>query len=723
MSTRSTYNLQRDKIHVSRVVSTRHGDVVHVPSARQREPNVCQVVSTRHRDAVHLLPARQSETNVSQVVSQGTEMQFTYFLQGKASRMSTRWSHEALRCGPLTYCQAKRAECQPGGLTRHQDAVHLPAAKQSEPNISQVVSQGTEMRFTYILQGKASRTSARWSHEAPRCGSHTSCKAKRAEGQPGGLTRHRDAVHLLPAKKSEPKAKRAECQLGGLTGHRDAVHLHAARQREPNVSQVVSQGTEMWFTYFLQGKASRTSARWSHQAPRCGSLTCCNATRAEHQPGGLTRHRDAVHLPAARQREPNVSEVVSRGTEMRFTYLLQGRASRTSARWYHEAPRCGSLTSYKAKRAERQLGGLTRHRDAVHLPATRQSEPKHSEPNVSQVVSPGTEMRFTYMLQGKASRTSARRSHEAPRCGSLTIYKIKRAERQPGKRAERQPGSLTRHRDADHLPSARQSEPNVSQVVSRRTAMRFTYPLPGNSSRTSARWSHEALRCGSLTRCKAKRAERQPGGLTRHRDAVHLPAARQREPEVSQVVSTRHRDVVHLPAARQSEPNISQVVSQVNEMRFTYKLERKASRTSARWSQRGTEVQITYFLQGKASRTSARWSHEALRFGSLTRYKAKRAEGQPSGLMRHRDAVHLLPARQSEPNVSRVVTQGTEMRITYHLQGQASRTSAKWSHEAPRCGSLTICNASEPNVSQVVSRGTSCIVSTKDVGTELGFTY
>ena len=287
----------------------RHRDAVHLPTARQIEPNVSQIASGKHRDTVHLQTARPSEPNVSQVVSRGTEMRFTYPLQGNASQTSAKWSQ-----------------------------------------------RGTEMRFTYPLQRKASRTSSRWSHEAPRCGSLTVCKAKRADRQPGGLTRDRDVVRL-----------------------------HPARQREPTSARWSQRGTEMRFTYILQGKASRTSARRFHEAPRCGSLTHCKAKRADRKPGGLMRHRDAVHLQSTRQREPNISQVVLRGTEMRFTYKLQGTPSQTSARWSHEAPRCGSITRCKAKRAERQPGGLTRHqfyrlnegcrhRAGIHLLPIMQSE-------------------------------------------------------------------------------------------------------------------------------------------------------------------------------------------------------------------------------------------------------------------------------------------------------------------------------------------------------------
>ena len=207
---------------------------------------------------------------------------------------------------------------------------------------------------------------------------------------------------------------------------------------------------------------------------------------------------------------------------------------------------------------------------------------------------------------------------------------------------------------AVHLLPVLQSEPNVSHVVSTRleacTIMRFTYSLHCKASRTSAVSSRLDWRrvrsCGSLTACIAKGAESQPcrldstGGRCGH--AVPLLPALQREPNVTHVVSTR------LEAGAAT--------------RFTYILHCKASRKSA----------MSSLLEWRRVRSC----------GELTVCIAKRAERQPcrldstGGGCNH--AVHLLPALQSEPNVSRVVSPRLEesavMRFTYCLHCNASRT-------------------------------------------------
>jgi len=340
--------------------------------------------------------------------------------------------------------------------------------------------------------------------------------------------------------------------------------LHCKASRTSAMSSRLEAGAVMRFTYELHCKESRTSAMSSRldwrRVQSCGSLTSCIPKQAERQP---------CRLDCRRVRS------------------------------------CGSLTSCIAKRAERQPCHLHptagRCGNAVPLPATVQSEPKvshvvstgsgcghavhllaalQSEPNVSHVISTRLEacavMRFTYSLHSKASGKSAMSSRLDWRpvrsCGSLTSCIAKRAERQPCR--------------LDRLEAG--------------VVMRFTYHLHCKASRTSAMSSRLDWRrvrsCGSLTGCIAKRAERQPcrldstgGGCGQ---AVHLPSALHREPNVSNVVSTRLKRVRSC--------------------------------------------------------------------GSLTSCIAKRAESQPcqldstGGGCGH--AVHLLPALQSEPNVSRVVS-------------------------------------------------------------------
>src|SRR3979411_2526250 len=142
--------------------------------------------------------------------------------------------------------------------------------------------------------------------------------------------------------------------------------------------------------------------------------------------------------------------------------------------------RFGSLTDCIAKRAERQPYG-------EQLPA----------------------LRFTYLLHCKASRTSA----------------IWRAT--PG--------------DSVHLPTALQSEPNVSHMAS------------------------NSRRCGSLTSCIVKRAERQPYGeqlpAIRFTYRLHCKASR-----TSAIWRATPGAAVHLPSALQSEPNVSHMAS--NSRRF-----------------------------------------------------------------------------------------------------------------------------------------------------------
>jgi len=685
-----------------RLASTGGGDghAVHLLSALQSEPNVSHVVSTQRSSgsltgciakgaerqpcrldstgagcghAVHLLPALQNEPNVNRVISPrleaGAVMRFTYFLLCKACRtsaMSSRFDWRRVRsCGSHTVCIAKRAERQPcdldsnGGGCGH--AVHLPSALQREPNVSHVVSTrlqaGAVMRFTYSLHCNASRTSTVLSHLDWR--RVRSC---------GSLT-------ICIAKRAERQA----CRLDSMV---------------------------MRFTYILHCKGSRTSAMSSRLDLRrvrsCGSLTPCIAKRAERQPccltstGGECGH--AVHLLSALQSEPNVSDVVS---------------TRLS---------CGSFTGCIAKRAERQpcpvdsTGGGCSH--AVHLQSSLQSEPKVSHV-VSTRLEAGAVMRFTYSLRCKESRMSAMSSR------------------------------LDGH--AVHLLAALQWEPNVSHVVSTRleacavmrftyslhckasrtsamssrlVVMRFTYTLHCNESRTSAMSSRLDWRrvwsCGSLTRCIAKRAERQPccltstGGGCGH--AVHLLSALQSERNVSHVVSTQRSSssltgciakgaerqpcrldstgggcghAVHLLAVLQCEPNVSNVVS---------------TRLEA-----GAATRFTYILHCKGSRKSAMSSRLDWRrvwsCGSLTGCIAKRAERQPcrldstGGGCGH--AVLLLPVLQSEPNVSNVVSTrleaGAATRFTYILHCKASRKSAMSSRldwrRVRSCGSLTACIA------------------------------
>jgi hypothetical protein len=283
------------------------------------------------------------------------------------------------------------------------------------------------------------------------------------------------------------RAERQPCRLdwtGGGCGH--AVHLHAELQSESNVSHVVSTrreaGAVMRITYSLHCKAIRTSAMSSRlewrRVQSCGSLTSCIAQRTdrpcrlESTGGGWDQ---AVHILPALQSEPNVSDVVptrlETGTVMRFTYELHCDASRTSAissgmNW-RRVRSCGSLTSYIAKRAERQpcrlesTGSGCEH--AVHLHPAFQSEP-----NVSYVVSTrweaGAVMRFTYKLHCTASRTSAVSSRldgkRVRSCASPTYCIIQRAERQPCRLEST--GDGCGH--AVHLLPALQIERNVSHV-------------------------------------------------------------------------------------------------------------------------------------------------------------------------------------------------------------------------------------------------------------------
>jgi len=365
---------------------------------------------------------------------------------------------------------------------------------------------------------------------------------------------------------------------------------------------------------------------------------------------------------------------------MRFTYYLHYKASPTSAMssrlGWRRVRSCGPLTYCIAERAERQpcrldsTGGRCGH--AVHLHSAFQSEL-----NVSHVVSirleAGAVLRFTYSLHCKVSRTSAMSSsldwRRVRSCGSLTTCIAQRAECQPCHLDST--GGRCGHEV--NLRPALQSEPNVSHVVSTQAGavMRFTYSLHCKTSRTSAVSSRLGWRqvrsCGSLTFCIAKRAERQPcrldstGGGCSH--AVYLLPALQSEPNVSHVVSTQAGTV----------------------MRFTYSLHCKTSRTLAMSSR----------LDWRQVRSC----------GSLTSYIAKRAECQPcrldstGGGCGH--AVYLLPALQSEPNVSHVVSTRLEasevMRFTYILHCKASRTSAMSSRldwrRARSCGSLTRCIA------------------------------
>jgi len=487
--------------------------------------------------------------------------------------------------------------------------------------------------------------------------------------------------------------------------HTSCIAMRAERQ--PCRLDSTGAGAVMLFTYCLYCKASRTSAMSSRLDWRpvrsCGSLTRCIAKQAERQPcrldstGGGCGH--AVHLLPALQRELKVSHVVSTrleaGAVMRFPYFLHCKGSRTSPMssrldWRQVQPR-GSLTSFIAKRAESQPcrlysnGGGCGH--AVNLLSALQSEP-----NVSLVVSTrleaGAIMRFTYFLHYKASRTSAVSSRldwrRVRSCASLTVCIATRAEREPCRLDST--GGGCGH--AVHLLSALQSKPNVSHVISTRleagAVVRFTYILHCKGSRTSAMSSRLDWRrvrsCGSFTSCIAKRAERQPCCLT------------------STGGGCGH--AVHLLSALQSKPNVIHVVS---------------------------------------TRRSS---------GSLTGCIAKGAERQPcrldstGGGCGH--AVHLLPALQSEPNVSHVVSTrleaGAVMRFTYILHCNESRTSAMSSRldwrRVRSCGSLTSCIAkraehqpccltlteggcghavhllstlqSEPNVSHVVSTRRSC---------------
>jgi hypothetical protein len=175
------------------------------------------------------------------------------------------------------------------------------------------------MRSTYFLQRRASRPSAISSQRgnlAPRCGLLTSCNAERADRQPYRPNEGawlRDAAHLLSATPSEPTVS------------------HIVPTREP--------GSVMRSTYILQRRASRPSAISSQRgslAPRCGSLTLCNAERADRQPYRPNEGawlRDAVHLLPATPSEPTVSHIVPTREPsyiIQFTYPLQRPASRSS---------------------------------------------------------------------------------------------------------------------------------------------------------------------------------------------------------------------------------------------------------------------------------------------------------------------------------------------------------------------------------------------------------
>jgi 5-methylcytosine-specific restriction endonuclease McrA len=176
-------------------------------------------------------------------------MRFTYCLQrraGRPSAISSQRGSLAPRCGPLTSCNAERADRQPYRLNEGawlRDAVHLLPATPSGPTVSHIVptrEPGSAMRFTYCLQRRASRPSAISSQRgslAPRCGPLTSCNAERADRQPYRPNEGawlRDAVHLLPATPSGPTVS------------------HIVPTREP--------GSVMRSTYKLQRRASRPSA-------------------------------------------------------------------------------------------------------------------------------------------------------------------------------------------------------------------------------------------------------------------------------------------------------------------------------------------------------------------------------------------------------------------------------------------------------------------------------
>jgi len=191
-------------------------------------------------------------------------------------------------------------------------------------------------------------------------------------------------------------------------------------------------------------------------------------------------------------------------------------------------------------------------------------------------------MRVTYHLHCKASRTSAitlKRRHVIRFAYSLHC----KASRTSAIQSQGVP------RDSVHLPSALQSEPNVSNTVLKSHVIRFTYLLHIAKRAERQPYGLEVAPRHSLTNCIASepKFEREPYGLKEarlHDWFTHILHCKGQPYGLKEAPP----DSVHLLVAA-SEPNVSHTVSERRHViQFTYELSCKGSRTpSAIRSQKG----------------------------------------------------------------------------------------------------------------------------------------
>jgi len=243
---------------------------------------------------------------------------------------------------------------------------------------------------------------------------------------------------------------------------------------------------------------------------------------------------------------------------------------------------------------------------------------------------------FTYTLHCKASRTSA-------------IWQGTRG-------------------DSVHLPTALQSEPNISHVAS--------------SSR----------RFGSLTSCIANRRRTSAMCRPTPSDFVHVPTALQGEPNVSMAGNSRQFGSLTDGFARRAErqPDSEHLPA----IRFTYHLHCEASGTSMILRATRRFGSHTGCISTRAERQYVASNYRL--FGSLTNCISKRADRQPDG------------------------EQFLAIRFTHILYYKTSPKSAMW--RATRCDSVHVLSAlqDELNVSHAASNSvrfgslTDCIVDRAD---------